>query len=104
MTTSEGPSISRYAAVYVALLVIMGAQFLIGYQNISGGQLVTRFFTFAIIETILVVFFFMNLRTEKPSFIKFVIFFTIFVLACMNYPWTDSFRLLVFRLTGFGPS
>jgi hypothetical protein len=40
----------------------------------------------------------------KPMFIKFVVYFMLFVLATMNYIWTDSFRLLVFRLTGFGPS
>jgi hypothetical protein len=26
------------------------------------------------------------------------------VLATMNYIWTDSFRVLLFRLTGIGPS
>jgi len=27
-----------------------------------------------------------------------------FVLATINYGWTDSFRLLLFRLTGYMPS
>ena len=48
--------------------------------------------------------FFMNLGSEKPVFIKFAVYFMLFVLATMNYIWTDSFRLLVFRLTGFVPS
>ena len=90
--------------MYICLLVIVALQFFIGYQNIEGPQLVVRMLTFAVIETILVVLFFMNLGSEKRVFIKFVVFFMLFVLATMNYIWTDSFRLLLFRLTGFGPS
>jgi len=51
-----------------------------------------------------VVLFFMNLGSEKPLFIKFIVVFMLFVLATLNYGWTDSFRLLLFRLTGYSPS
>jgi heme/copper-type cytochrome/quinol oxidase subunit 4 len=102
MTTAQG--MKKYLAVYVALLVLTALQFIIGYQNIEGSQLMVRFLTFAIIETILVILFFMNLRTETPGFIKFFVYFMLFVLATMNYIWTDSFRLLVFRLTGYMPT
>ena len=104
MTTAEGNGIKKYVAVYLCLLVITALQFVIGYRNIEGSQLVVRMLTFAIIETILVVLFFMNLSSEKRPFFKFVAFFMLFVLATMNMIWTDSFRLLVFRLTGLGPS
>jgi heme/copper-type cytochrome/quinol oxidase subunit 4 len=102
MTTAQG--MKKYVAVYVALLVITAIEFAIGYQNIEGTQLMVRFLTFAVIDTILVMLFFMNLGSEKPGFIKFFVYFMAFVLATMNYIWTDSFRLLVFRLTGYGPS
>ena len=104
MTTAEGSSMKKYVAVYVALLVIMALQFVMGYQNIEGPRLMVRFLTFGIIETILVVLFFMNLGSEKPVFVKFFVYFMLFVLATMNYIWTDSFRLLLFRLTGYTPS
>ena len=104
MTTAEGHGIGKYVAVYLALLVITALQFVIGYQNIEGSQMAVRMLTFAIIETILVVLFFMNLGSEKRVFVKFVVYFMLFVLATMNYIWTDSFRLLVFRLTKVGPS
>ncbi len=104
MTTSEGSGIKRNVAVYLGLLVLTALQFVIGYRNIEGSQLAVRFLTFAVIDTLLVVLFFMNLGSEKRVFVKFVIFFMLFVLATMNYIWTDSFRLLVFRVTGFGPS
>jgi caa(3)-type oxidase subunit IV len=104
MTTAEGHGIGKYVAVYLCLLVVTVLQFVIGYQNVEGPHLVVRMLTFAIIETILVVLFFMNLGSEKPVFVKFVVYFMLFVLAAMNYIWTDSFRLLLFRLTKVGPS
>jgi caa(3)-type oxidase subunit IV len=104
MTTAERHGIGKYVAVYLCLFVITALQFVIGYQNLQGSQLVVRMLTFAIIETILVVLFFMNLGSEKAVFVKFVVYFMLFVLATMNYIWTDSFRLLLFRLTNVGPS
>lgn len=104
MTTAEASGMTKYVAVYLVLLVVMALEFVIGYQNIEGSRLAVRFLTFAAIDTILVVLFFMNLGSEKPGFVKFFVCFMVFVLATMNYIWTDSFRLLVFRLTGFGPS
>src|SRR5450631_1156017 len=108
MASAEGQGqqqgIGKYAVVYVCLLVVMAVQFFIGYRNIEGSQLLVRVLTFAVLETILVVLFLMNLGSEKRVYVKFVVFFTLFVLATMSYIWTDSFRLLLFRRTGFGPS
>jgi heme/copper-type cytochrome/quinol oxidase subunit 4 len=93
----------KYVAVYFALLVLTALQLFLGYQG-QGSQLVVRFLTFAVIETLLVMLFFMNLGTENSGFVKFFVYFMLFVLATMNYVWTDSFRLLLFRLTGYTPS
>jgi hypothetical protein len=104
MTTAKAPGIGKYVAVYLCLLVVTALQFMIGYQNIEGSQMAVRMLTFAVIETIPVALFFMNLGSEKRVFVKFVVYFMLFVLATMNYIWTDSFRLLLFRLTKVGPS
>lgn len=104
MTTAEGRGIGKYVGVYLCLVVITALQFVIGYRNIEGPQMAVRMLTFGIIETILVVLFLMNLSAEKRAFIKFVAVFMLFVLATMNVIWTDSFRLLIFRLTKIGPS
>jgi len=104
MATAETHGIGKYVAVYLCLVVLTALQFYIGYQNIEGSALMVRVLTFGIIESILVVVFWMNLGSEKPVFIKFVVFFTLFVLLTFNYGWTDSFRILLFRVTGFGPS
>jgi len=104
MATLARQGISKYLAVYVLLLAIIALQFMIGYQNVQGAAMVVRMLTFGVIEAILVVLFMMNLSSEKRTFIKFFAYFMLFVLAAMNWIWTDSFRLLVFRLTGMGPS
>ena len=104
MTTAVGQGIGKYVAIYICLVVITALQFIIGYRAIEGGQMAVRMLTFAVIETILVVLFFMNLSSERRAFFKFVACFMLFVLATMNMIWTDSFRLLVYRLTKIGPS
>ena len=104
MAIPEARGIGKYVAVYLCLLVAMALQFVIGYRNIEGAALAVRALTFGIIETVLVVAFLMNLGSEKPLFIKFIVLFTGFVLLTINYGWTDSFRLLLFRLTGYTPS
>lgn len=101
MTTA---STSKYLIVYVCLLAITALQFLLGYQHIEGPRMAVRFLTFGAIETLLVVLFWMNLASEKKVFVQYVVITMLFVLATMNYIWTDSFRLLLFRLTGYGPS
>lgn len=104
MATAQGSGIGRYAAVYVCLLMVTAAEFLVGYQSTGGKHMVLRVLIFGTIQSVLVVCFLMNLSSEKRNFFQFVAFFSIFVLLAMNYMWTDSFRLLLFRLTGSGPS
>lgn len=104
MATAEVQAMKKYVGVYVLLLAITAVQFLIGYRGAEGGQLVVRMLTFAVVETVLVVLFWMNLGSEKKIFIQYVVFTMLFVLATMNYIWTDSFRVLLFRLTKMGPS
>ena len=104
MTTIGRQGLSKYFAVYVLLLVITALEFMIGYRNVQGAQMVVRFLTFGVIEAILIVLFMMNLGSEKRTLFKFVAYFMLFVLAAMNWIWTDSFRLLVYRITGLGPS
>jgi cytochrome c oxidase subunit IV len=104
MATIEQPNIKKYMGAYALLLVITAVQFLIGYRNAEGAQLVIRMLTFGVIEAIIIVLFMMNLSAEKRTFFKFVAYFMLFVLATMNMIWTDSFRLLLFRVTKIGPS
>jgi cytochrome c oxidase subunit IV len=104
MVPAGGQAISKYLAVYCSLIILVALQLIIGYRNIHGGALAVRLLTFGALETILVVGYFMNLSSEKRTFFKFVALFMLFVLATTNMIWTDSFRLLIYRLTNVGPS
>ena len=77
------------------MLVIPALEVVVAYQHIGGSQMLMAMLSLAIIGALLGVLFFMHLATEKRSFILFVAVFTLFVLATMNYGWTDRFRLLV---------
>jgi heme/copper-type cytochrome/quinol oxidase subunit 4 len=48
----------------------------------------------AFIGALLGILYFMRLAAEKQSLVVAIAVFTLFVLATMNYGWTDSLRLL----------
>lgn len=95
---------TKYLVTYVCLLILAALQIFLGYHGVVGPNIVVRFLTFAAIEVVLIVLFFMNMSSENKAFSRFVVIFMLFVIAATNMIWTDSFRLLVYRLTGSGPS
>jgi caa(3)-type oxidase subunit IV len=96
MNAAENQSgAGKFYIVYLCMLVIPALEVVVAYQHIGGSQMLAGMLSLAIIEALLGVLFFMRLATEKPRFILFVAVFTLFVLATINYGWTDSFRILV---------
>jgi heme/copper-type cytochrome/quinol oxidase subunit 4 len=96
MNAVEKPSgLGKYLIVYLCMLVIPALEAVIAYQNIGGSQKLLAMLSLAVIGALLGILFFMNLATERRSFVLFIAVFTLFVLATINYGWTDSFRLLV---------
>jgi caa(3)-type oxidase subunit IV len=96
MNAAEKQSgVGKYFVVYLCMLAIPALEAVVAYQHIGGSQMLLGMLSLAIIGALLGVVFFMHLATEKPRFILFVAIFTLFVLATINYGWTDSFRLLV---------
>lgn len=87
--------LGRDLIVYVAILIIAGLQFAIAYQHIDGEQMFARMFALALLEAGLGLMFFMHLWADSRRLMLFVMIFTLFVLAAMNYLWPDSFRILV---------
>ncbi len=97
MTVAEAQKsggIGKYLIIYLCILGIAALQFVVAYQNIDTSQMLLRMLSLAILEAALAVMFFMHLYTEKRSFLIFVAVITIFVLATLNYGWTDSTRML----------
>jgi cytochrome c oxidase subunit IV len=87
--------IGRYLLVYLGILILAGVQFVIAYQPIDGAQMFARMLVIAIAEAGLALMFFMHLGEEKRGLLLFIVVFTIFVIAAMQYGWPDSFRMLV---------
>jgi len=97
MSTAEKHSSGSTAdvIVYLVLLGIAGLQILIAYGSSSGGErLLSRLLLVASVQAVIAVLFFMHLRFENRALMISVAVVTLFVLAAMQYGWTDSFRLL----------
>jgi len=100
MNTAEQPKsqLKRYLIIYFLLLALASVQFILAYQHVEGVQLLVRMLAVALIQAGLAVMYFMHLADERHSLFLTLIPATIFVLLLMNMIWSDSFRLLHFRL------
>ena len=79
--------------VYVAILILAGLQFLLAYQHADVSTMIFRMFAIAMLEAGLAVVFFMHLGSENRAFVTWVAIVTLFVLAALQYSWTDSYRM-----------
>jgi heme/copper-type cytochrome/quinol oxidase subunit 4 len=96
MSTAREPrGLGKYLVIYICMLLITAIELLIAYQHPSGGQLLVSMLLLAFIGALLGVLYFMGLGSENHSAIVAFAVFTLFVLATINYGWTDSFRLLL---------
>lgn len=86
-------TLGKYIGIYVCILILAALQFVIAYTNLSTEHMFARMLFIAIAEAGLALLFFMHLWAEKRGFLLFVIVFTGFVLAAMQYGWTDSYRM-----------
>lgn len=94
-TAGEQGGLGKYLAVYLCMLVITALELLIAYRHPGGPQLLVGMLLLAFTGALLGILFFMGLATERRNLVAFVAVFTLFVLATINYGWTDSFRLLL---------
>jgi heme/copper-type cytochrome/quinol oxidase subunit 4 len=80
--------------VYLCLLGIAGLQIVLAYSGTPGRGLLGRLLIVATVQAGVAVLFFMHLRAEPRSLLIFIAVFALFVLATMQFGWTDSFRLI----------
>ena len=97
-TERQNRGLKTYIVVYICLLALAGLQIVLAYTHAQGPQLSMRMLCVAVVQAGLALMFFMHLRSERRTLILSLGISTIFVLAMMNMIWTDSFRLLNFRL------
>ena len=86
-------SLTRYIVIYGCLIVLALLQFVIAYSHLDTSAMFARMLFIALIEAGLAIMFFMHLWAEKRGFLLFVLVFTGFALAAMQYGWTDSNRM-----------
>jgi len=85
--------LGKYLVVYVCILVLAGLQFVIAYQHVGVTLMIFRMFGIAVIEAGLAIIFFMHLGSENRVFVTWVAIVSLFVLAALQYGWTDSYRM-----------
>jgi heme/copper-type cytochrome/quinol oxidase subunit 4 len=91
----EQGGMRKYYVVYVCMLVISVIELFVAYHRSGGGQLLGTLLILAFIGAILAILYFMGLASENRNAVIGFAVFTLFVLATINYGWTDSFRLLL---------
>jgi heme/copper-type cytochrome/quinol oxidase subunit 4 len=94
-TAGEQGGLGKYIVVYLCMLAVTGIEVAIAGSNPGGAHLLPIMLILAFAGALLGVLFFMGLAAEKRSLILFVAVFTLFVMATINYGWTDSFRVLM---------
>ena len=94
----DSNGLGTYIVVYICLLALAGLQIVLAYHHAEGMQMFLRMLSVALVQAGLAVMFFMHLRSERRNLRLSLAISTIFVLAMMNMIWSDSFRLLHFRL------
>ena len=94
MSSPEQVGAGKYYVAYILMLVAVGIEVTLAYRG-GGSQLLVGLLLLAFFGATLGVLYFMNLASENRNAILGFAVFTLFVLATINYSWTDSFRILL---------
>lgn len=82
-----------YVAIWLGLLLIVGAEVALTYAGLSAGTLLAALLALALMEAGLGVLYFMHLRYERRILFWSLIPALIFVFLMMNQFWSDAHRL-----------
>ena len=96
--TRNEPSMQLYVMIWIALLVIVGAEVGLTYMHLSAGTQLAALLALAFIEAGLGVMYFMHLKYERTILFLSIVPTLLFVLLFMDHIWPDAFRLLRMRI------
>jgi caa(3)-type oxidase subunit IV len=82
-----------YVAIWIGLLLILGAEVALTYAGLPAGTLLAALLALAVVEAGLGVLYFMHLRYERRILFWSLIPALIFVFIMMNQFWSDARRL-----------
>jgi heme/copper-type cytochrome/quinol oxidase subunit 4 len=91
----EQDGTGKYYVVYVCMLLIYAIEVFVTYRHPSSRELLGTLLILSFIGAALGVLYFMRLASENQNAMIGFAVFTLFVLAAINYGWTDSFRILL---------
>ena len=92
-----GASISTFAKVWIALLVMTGIEVLLAYEQVPTLIMLTVLLGLSIIKAALIIAYFMHLKFEKLSLFLTLFPMLIFCIVMMLVFMPDSMRLM-FRM------
>lgn len=96
--TRPEPDLRLYVLIWIALLVIVGAEVGLTYLHLPTGTQLGALLALAFIEASLGVLYFMHLRYERAILLWSLVPTLLFVLVMMDHIWPDALRLLHLRL------
>jgi heme/copper-type cytochrome/quinol oxidase subunit 4 len=92
------PTITAYLVVWIGLLLIVVVQVLLTYAGLPAGRLLAALLVLALVQAALALFYFMNLKYERPILFWSLIPYLIFAMFMLDHVWPDALRLLHQRL------
>jgi len=98
MSGDQNGGITKYVAIWIALICIAGIEVFLTYRGFSTHQLLAVLLVLATIEAAIGLAYFMHLKYESSYLVWTLVPFVIFVLLMMNQIWPDAYRLASLRL------
>jgi cytochrome c oxidase subunit IV len=93
MESTPGPGMRLYVAVWLGLLLIVGAEVALTYARLPPGTQLAALLALALVEAGLGLMYFMHLRYERRALFWSLIPALVFVFIMMNQFWSDAHRL-----------
>jgi cytochrome c oxidase subunit IV len=93
MRSKPAPGMRLYVAIWLGLLLIVGAEVALTYARLPTGTLLAALLFLALVEAAFGVMYFMHLRYERRALFWSLIPALIFVFIMMNQFWSDAHRL-----------
>jgi cytochrome c oxidase subunit IV len=93
MESTPGPGMRLYVAVWLGLLLIVGAEVALTYARLPTKITLSGLLALALVEAGLGVMYFMHLMYERRTLFWSLIPGLIFIFIMMNQFWSDAHRL-----------
>lgn len=98
MSSNRELAMSSYVGIGVGLMVIVGIEVILTYQNLPTRTLLFSLLCLASLEGFVAIMYLMHVKYERPILFWTIFPATLFVLVLLCYIWPDAFRMASMRL------